>query len=55
MVSDTPHTNPAYDKEISKMRDLLSGMEDTLRRQMAGHAGGFCRYGFAADEGDTPQ
>ena len=32
---DIPHTNPAYDREVAKMENLLHDMETALRGQMA--------------------
>lgn len=33
-MTDTPHINPAYDKEMTKMAFLLHSMEEALRQQM---------------------
>lgn len=35
MIESTPHTNPAYDREMAKMTRMLRDMEETLRTQLA--------------------
>lgn len=36
MMENFPHTNPAYDREMTKMTQLLRNMEKTLREQLTG-------------------